>query len=50
MEKYNIQTPDVGIPKEKRTEKTKVKRIVCISDTHNRQNYYKNRIPKGDIL
>eukprot|EP01080_Neovahlkampfia_damariscottae_P003801 gene3801-6962_t len=50
--KIGIQTPDVGIPLEKRTKNTKVKRIVCISDTHDKHNKYlqKDMIPDGDIL
>jgi hypothetical protein len=50
MSKHSIQASDVGIEKNKRTTKTKVKRIVCISDTHNKQSRFQKNIPEGDIL
>jgi hypothetical protein len=48
----SIQAPDVGVPIEKRTMKTKVKRIVCISDTHCKHYQFLTQglIPDGDIL
>lgn len=45
-----IITNEVGIPKNQRTNKTKTKRFVCLSDTFLKHSKFKNLIPEGDFL